>query len=182
MAAVAAGSSAAAFLAELVFRLLSAPVDLAREAAQQIDELKRKLNEHDTAAEQTRLLARQVEAHERALQREAERDRRESLPFFRWVAATVLGGQNEQTCRFQNQGGPVTRLTVAPSIPPFLEARIAPVARLQANEEGNVVIQARAGFLPGSFEFTIGYTTWLGERLETRFRVPTTGALPEQID
>lgn len=139
---------------------------------------KREMEAQALMAEQNRLLRKQVEIVKNSQLREADRERRESMPFFRWGGGTTWDNDSLKTSEFENLGGVVTSLET--STDAAVNLRILPTQVLLTNQMGKIEFQSHRGALPAPFQFQIAYTTKLGERLTKRFLLQTARGTPQE--
>jgi hypothetical protein len=135
------------------------------------------------AANQNKLIARQVELMYESLQFEFNREHQASEPFFKWTSGSSMFRQGinrfDKTCEFQNEGGAITSLEV-PQIS-GIEATISPKDHLAEGRPGRVEFFRTGTSSMPDVTFEIHYTTRLKKRLKKSFVLLTSKGLPDEI-
>lgn len=135
------------------------------------------------AANQNKLIARQVELMHESLQFELNREHQASEPFFKWYGGGGvynLGlSRFEKACEFQNVGGAITNLETSPNSD--VELSVSPSSHLGEGQKGKVEFFRKGTKNLPDVTFEIHYTTRLKKRSKKSFVLLMNKDIPEEI-
>jgi hypothetical protein len=121
----------------------------------------------DAAQHANELLARQLELAASELDRQIQKEQKESHPFLRW--SNPIKNKNETTWDYENFGGEVKNLKVESTN--NVPVSINPIQILPNKAKGRIFFGKRWDQFPLPFTFTISGETKLGEQVSQQFKI-----------